>query len=489
MASSRALRLRSLGLVLCSTSSVLTTGCLEENPIEPTDSQGTDDPTAATGDTTAGAEDGLLACAAPPCTVLVVSQTLDDRIDIYDVTATPFLRGRIGTDLKPDPSGEQTQGNLLDEPYGLILDNNYLWAAIGHYPDTDRGSLLAFPHAAFADVAQGGTFAESQYFAASKFSAGVLDLPFGRQEAIFLVPHPSGRILVGVFANDLRAASWPEPSELLVVDPADLRPEAIGAFSLDLDTTPCNGGWKLTALDDDVSRVAVACDGNDAIAVVSLPGDFAELAPADAAAGMSACSTPLASGTISTQFVAPDGASGLLAVQSQILEPPRLWSINGNCGIGGAPGDELPPELAAVRVVREPVLLRPASGGQPAMWLLASETPAPGVLIVRGGGSPTVCGQVSGLDAIDTAENAPFALTLDATRTRLAIGAGPVSNPPFAEGRGQVLWATLDVSELDSCAVAATDVVDLTEGTFVATDPRTWVRAPNLLHIAELGGS
>ncbi len=100
-----------------------------------------------------------------------------------------------------------------------------------------------------------------------------------------------------------------------------------------------------------------------------------------------------------------------------------------------------------------------------------------------------MCGQVGGLDAIETAENAPFALALDATRTHLAIGAGPVSNPPFADGRGQVLWAGLDLADLDSCAVEATDVVDLTEGAYQATDPRTWVRAPNMLLIAELGGS
>jgi len=484
MASSRALRVRGLGLALCSMS--LSSGCLEDNPSQPTDSGGDTDDTSASE--TDGPEDGLLACATPPCTVLVVSQTLDDRIDVYDVTAAPYLRGRIGTDLKPDASGEQTQGNLLDEPYGLVLDGNYLWAAIGHYPDTDRGSLLAFPHSAFAGLAQGEVFSEDRYFQTGKFSAGVLSLPFGRQEAIFLLPHPSGRILVGVFANDLRAASWPDPSELLVVDPADLRSEAIGAFSLDLDTNPCNGGWKIVGLDDDVSRVAVACDGSESVAVVTLPNDFADLAPADAAAGMSACSTPLSTGTLSTQFVAPDGAGNLLAVQSQILEPPKLWSINSNCGVNGAPGDDLPAELSMVRVVREPVLLRPAGGGQPAMWLLASETPVSSVLLVRGGATPTVCGQVDGLDVIET-ENAPFALALDAARTHLAIGAGPVSNPPFADGRGQVLWAGLDTAELDSCAVVATEVVDLTEGAYQATDPRTWARAPNTLMVAELGGA
>ena len=112
-----------------------------------------------------------------------------------------------------------------------------------------------------------------------------------------------------------------------------------------------------------------------------------------------------------------------------------------------------------------------------------------GVLIVRGGATPAICGQVSGLDAIDTSTNGPFALALDAARTHLAIGAGPVSNPPFAEGRGQVLWATLDTTKLDDCEVAASAVVDLTEGSFASADPRTWVRAPNVLVIAELGGS
>lgn len=480
--------LRVLGFALCPV--LLGTSCLKDN-YEHTDSY-TDgsagSTTETTSGTTGGVEDGLLACATPPCTVLVVSQTLDDRIDVYDVTAAPYLRGRIGTDLKPDASGEQTMGNLLDEPYGLALDSNHLWAAIGHYPDTDRGSLLAYPRSAFAGLEPGAMFSEDMYFGTGQFSAGVLSLPLGRREAIFLVPHPSGRLLVGVFANDLRAASWPEPSEVLVVDPADLRPEAIGAFSLDLAMNPCNGGWKPVALDDDVSRIAVACDGSETIAVVSLPADFADAAPADAAAGMTACTAPLSTGTINTQFVAPDGAGGLLAVQSEILEPPTLWSINSSCSLNGAPGDDLPPELSTVRTVREPVLVRPAGQGNAPMWLLASEIPVPGVLIVRGGPTPAICGQVSGLDGIDP-ENAPFALALDATRTHLAIGAGPVSNPPFAAGRGQILWAGLDLAGLDDCAVEATDVVDLTQGAFQAAQPHTWVRAPNMLLVAELGGS
>ena len=98
-----------------------------------------------------------------------------------------------------------------------------------------------------------------------------------------------------------------------------------------------------------------------------------------------------------------------------------------------------------------------------------------------------MCGALTGLDAL-AAENSPWALALDGARTHLAIGAGPTSNPPLADGRGQVLWATLDTSGLDSCQVHASEVVDLGAGLFAGGDPDTWMRAPNVVVIAELGG-
>lgn len=469
----------------------LSGGCLPDNPVD-TDATttATTGGTATTEPTGGNADEGLFACAAPPCTVLLVSQTLDDRIDVYDVTADPFLRGRIATDLKPDESGAQTMGNLLDEPYGLALDDTYLWAAIGHYPDSDRGSLLAFPRAGFSGLAAGGVFDESLYYQTGTFSAGVQQLPLERQEAIFLLPHPSGKLLVGVFANDLRATDWTTPSELLVVDPSDLQTTSIGAFDLGgVPMAPCLGGWKLEPLDSGVSKVALACDGSESIAVVSLPGDFATAPAPDAAAGMTACGLTLGGvGSYTTQFVTADGAGGLMAIQSQLTGPPRLWSLGADCLPRGAPGDDLPPELAMTRLLRQPALVRPGGGGQDPLWLVASGTPAPGVVLVRGGATPAVCGALTGLDVLDTADNAPWALALDSSRTRVAIGAGPASNPELAEGKGQVLWASLDLAELDACEAAATDVVDLTAGSFVAGDPLTWVRGPNVLLVAELGG-
>lgn len=459
--------------------------CLPDNPAVDTDAT-----TTASGGTTAdptgGMSGGLFACAAPPCTVLLVSQTLDDRIDVFDVTAEPYLRGRIGTDLKPDPSGAQTMGNLLDEPYGLALDKTYLWAAIGHYPDTDRGSLLAFPRAGFTDLA-GGVFDESLYFQAGSFTAGVQSVSLERREAIFLLPHPSGRLLVGVFANDIRATDWTTPSQVLVIDPADL--QAFGAFDLDLAMAPCKGGWRLEALDDGAQKIGVACDGSESIAALTLPADFATAPAASAAAGITACGLDLGgAGTWSTQFVSADGAGGMLAIQSQLIDPPRLWSINSSCTPRGAPGSDLPPALSSLRLLREPALVRPGGGGKDPMWLVAAGLPAPGVVLVRGGASPTVCGAVTGLDALDAANNAPWSLALEPSRTHVAIGAGPASNPELAEGKGQVLWASLDLAALDNCEAAATGVVDLSSSAFLSADPHTWVRAPNVLRIEALEG-
>jgi hypothetical protein len=51
-----------------------------------------------------------------------------------------------------------------------------------------------------------------------------------------------------------------------------------------------------------------------------------------------------------------------------------------------------------------------------------------------------------------------------------------------------VLWATLDTSGLDSCQLAVSDTVDLGAGLFSVSDPSTWMRAPNVVLIAELGG-
>lgn len=464
---------------------VVAAACLPDNPSDTEDtSAGT---TATTGsEPTGGPADGLFGCNAPPCTLVIVSQTLDDRVDVYDAD-TRTLRGRIGLDLKFDPSGKQIDSNLLDEPYELALTATDLLVTLGHYPDTDKGSILRFPRASFADLAPGATFSVSDYFSAGTFPGAVQSLTHARREGIFLVPHPSGRMLVGVFANDLKApGSWTVPSELLVFDPTDLDANNLGSFNLGTLDVPCLGGWRLEPLDAAVSTLAVACDGSDSVAILTLPLDFATATPTAAAAGITGCGYALYP-MRTTQFVAPDGTGGLLSVQSsQLAEPPRFVHLGANCsplGLSGAPA----PEFSDVTLLRQSVLLRPANEGDP-LWLIGNGPPTNDVVVVRGGATPAMCGRLGGLDLL-AADNAPWALALTAAGDHLALGAGPPSTPELTEGRGQVLWGGLDRTALDTCAPTLTDAVDLTAGLFVNSDPSTWVRAPNVVVIAELGGA
>ena len=463
------------------------TACLPDNPGTSTETGTTSDPSTGEPTGTGEPEAGLFACGTPPCTLVLVSQTLDDRIDVYDVTAaTPSLHGRIGLDLKPDPSGQQISGNLLDESYDLLLTPTDLIVTVGHYPDTDQGSLLRFPRSIFADLPPGGTFAADQYFAGGSFTAGVEALAHGRREGIFLLPHPSGRLLVGVFANNLQTTEWTTPSEVLVVDPTDLT-AAPGSVDLGALDKPCLGGWRLEALDMGVSKVAVACDGSESVAVLTLPADFATAELSAAAAGVTSCGLNLGgTGQWTTQFVTADGGGGFMAVQSQLGGPPRLWHVRGDCSPSDIPSQDSAPGLEQVQLLRQSVLLRPA-GASEALWLVASGVTDPGVVIIRGGSAPKMCGKVSGLDMLD-ASNVPWALALDDKGEHLAVGAGPPSNPELAEGKGKVLWVTLDRTAQDTCEIAASAVVDLNAGRFKGGEPETWVRAPNVVVIAELDG-
>jgi len=466
---------------------VVAAACLPDNPIADSSASRGEPTSSDSGVTTGGEAAGLFGCPGGNCTLVLVSQTLDDRIDVFEVRgAKPSLRGRVALDLKPDASGLQTSGNLLDEPYGLVLTDSDLLVAIGHYPDSDSGSVLRFPRATFADLEPGQLIATDRYFQSGVFKDGVEALAHGRREGIFLLPHPSGRVLVSVFANNLQTTEWTTPSELLIVDPMDL---AAGVASVDLGALPkpCVGAWELQALDPAVSKVALACDGSESVAVLSLPADFATAPLAEVAQNVTGCSLNLAGDGWTTQFVAGDGAGGFLAVQSQLAGPPRLWHVGANCSPSGAPSTEVPEALNQVRLLRQPVLLRPAAE-KPPLWLVAAGPTDDGVVIVQGGPAPTMCGKLTGLDALTT-ENSPWALALTSDRTHLAIGAGPASNPQLATGRGQVLWATLDASGLDSCQVHAGEAVDLGAGLFSDSDPATWMRAPNVVVIAELGAA
>lgn len=437
-----------------------------------------------------GGGEGLFGCDLPTCTFVVVSQSLDDRVDIFDISATPQLRGRVVFDLKPDPSGLQTAGNLLDEPYGFDVYKGELRLLLGHYPDTPLGSLVVLPDGLFAKVAPGAVIDTAEFFDGANFVGGARGLELDRQEAIFALSHSSGRMIVGVFANDLRALEWPNPSQLLVVDPSREGAAAIGAFDLGGLDVPCRGAWGMAAVDDVQApqRVAIACDGSDSVVMLELPANLGEVSPAEAASAISGCGSELLSSGWTTRFVAADGSGGALVLQSQLIKGPRLWRVGSGCELLPA-SESVAQGFGGVRRLAEPVLVE---GGASPTWLVAGGVPETGIYIVRGA-DPTLCGKVTGLeDAFTPAggqANAPYALALAEDGQHLAIGSGPPSNPESAEGRGQVHWVALDTADIGACEVAATEVVEFTDGLFAGSDPQTWVRAPNVIKIVQRSGA
>ena len=459
--------------------------CLPGNPDETTDGSESEGETSETG----GDASGLFACSSPPCSFVVVSQTLDDRVDVFDALGGG-LRGRIDLDLKPDPSGQQITGNLLDEPYGLLVDEERLRVLVGHYPDTDSGSLVSFPHSMFAELEAGAVAPASDFFADGVFSGGAEQLALAREEAIFMLEHPSGALLIGVFNNSLTSFDWPNPSQLLILDPDS---GALGSVDLATLDTPCSGAWGLVALDDAMSQVAMACDGSDSVAILNIPAELSD--PVAAAAAVTGCGyeTPVgAPDTWTTRFLAPDGAGGLLLTQSSPVSSPRLMQISGSCDLMGPAGSAS--GFEELRALRETVLLRAPSEGGP-VWLAAGGGGRPGVYVLRMSGvTPELCGELPELPAALTGgveANEPFALALSSDRAHLAIGAGPTPDnlPETREGRGQVLWVSLNTDGLASCDLRASEVVDLNADLFAPADPRTWSRAPNTLQILEVGGA
>ncbi len=465
-------------------------GCLPGNPIVETSSESSSvGESEGESESEGGGGEGLFGCDLPSCTFVVVSQTLDDRVDVFDVSANPQLRARVVVDLKPDPSGLQTAGNLLDEPYGIDVYQGDLRLLLGHYPDTKLGSLVVLPEGLTAGVTAGAVIETAEFFDGANFVSPARGLELDRQEAIFALSHSSGKIIVGVFANDLRALEWPNASQLLIIDPSQEGAAAIGAFDLGGLDVPCRGAWGMAAVDDQQApkRVALACDGSNSVAMVELPANLGELSPADAAGSISGCGVELLGAGWTTRFVAADGSGGALALQSQLVKGPRLWRVGSGCEVLPAT-ESVAEEFSGVRTLAEPVLLQ---GGATPTWLVAGGVPETGIYLIRGA-DPTLCGKVSGLEGVFTPAggqaNAPYSLALAEDGQHLAIGSGPPSNPESAEGRGQVHWLTLETGDIEACKIAAMQVVELTGGLFVGTDPQTWVRAPNVIKIVQRSG-
>lgn len=488
----------------------LAAGCLPENPSNDgtSTSEGTADSTG--GETDDGAAGGeLLGCLPGGCVMLLATQTLDDRVEVF-VPDHPdsAYRGAISMDLKPNECGGCGPGDngsgRLDEPFGLARSGGFLHVLTGHYPSRQEGSLVSFPLSVFEGYAPGTVVPVSDYFGSSQFIEPVFGRSLGEVEPIFMHQHASGRLVVGVFNNDLFAGedTWTQTGRILVIDPTDPTGE-IGEVTLEgLDTGPCQGASQVVDLGSDI--LAVACDGNEGVAVLD-GSNLAQGTVAEAAATLGTgalCPIPGAIPGKRVRYLAPDGGAGTGFVVGEGPTPldingsARLWHISTGCApLGnvslsdmGAAGD-----WQLGEIVRLPA-------ADPT-WLFASGSATAGgrrgiFVAHEASGSLEVCPDpVAGFDASWDDGNGgtiePFALAITSDGANLAVGAGPFIADPAGVGFGKVLWASL--SGADPCSLSAS-VTDLTNGDpgraplATAAEPLTFRRGPNVVVIQEIPG-
>jgi hypothetical protein len=279
----------------------------------------------------------------------------------------------------------------------------------------------------------------------------------------------------------------------LVLDAAD--PAA--GFSIrdldDLDGGACAGAAQIVTVDDDT--LAVACDGNEAIAFLEA-GDPVGASIEDAAAGISGriCQLPSATSGRRVRYLAPDGEGGVVVAEgggAMLLGGARLWAYDASCSMLGfamLPDDDW--QLG--QIVRLP-------GTPETTWLLASGAATAaghrGIHVVQSGSMLEVCGVVAGFDESfqDGSGGAlePFALAPTSDGSHLAVGVAPLAAPMSGPGYGKVLWATLSGLE-DPCSLSA-EVTDLTNGgsgapAVDAGDASTFRRAPLVVELFEVQG-
>lgn len=488
------------------TASVVALGCGDDGGVTETDSA-TGDGSETQGDGSMGDGDAfaagspILGCPeGTTCTFVAVSQTLDDRVELFvpDDPDGNLYRGAIDFDFKPNgPTGDNA-GEKLDEPFGLSFGGGFVHTLVGHYPTPEAGSLVSIPYEFLGGRDVGSTIAASELLEGSSFAPDIVGEPLGELEPIFALAYDD-RLLISVFNNDLFATetSWTNAGKLLVVDAAE--PSRRGSADLSgLEGGACAGAADIAVVGP--NRVAVACDGNEAVAFldVSGVGGTTDVSVEAATVVGQLCDLPPMNNR-RVRYLAPDGAGGVvvaLAPGFNPIDPSELWAVDSACQIRSITRLSEMGEYQLGQVVR-----RPTEAGDD-LWFIASgagmlANGRRGIFVARDTGSTEleVCEEpMGGFEASwETAADPidPFALTF-ADVDHLVVGASP-SGPSSADdpGYGKVLWATLSGDA--PCELTA-DVIDLTDGSSGRApapdpaDPKTWRRAPHVVTAVRIDG-
>lgn len=444
-----------------------------------------DNPPAADGGGDSGVVDGSwLACTEPSCSILLVSQTLDDRIDAFEVPATggegAVWRGSLSVDLVSNPGGD-ISGDALDEPLGLARTEDGLEVLVGHYPSRKLGSRLRIDDAALNQLPSGEIIGVSSWWRGGNPLPGFELTALDELEPISLVSLSPGRSLAVVFNNDPFQAesTWTESARLLLVDDDG---QIARLDVADLVGGACAGGWGVTWTGP--TTVALACDGDEGVAILDVSGaSDTSSSVQEGAASITGCFADVGFDDKRVRYVADDGEGGVITLESPSLatgEDARIWHFDAQCDLVSL-GTLAGPEVWDLRqIVRIP-------GSEPARWLVArGRTQARGVYVVaEGSDGLEICGEVPGLtslwsDGPEVVE--PVSLAVAEDGRAFAVGAGPADYGNATPGYGVVGW--VELSEGDPC-VASTTVTNLTAlaPTVDAALPDTWRRAPNDLFL------
>ncbi len=428
---------------------VLATACVADNPAgEDTDTEG------GSGSGGVVPEDSMLGCPeGQTCTYVFAAMSFDDRVEVFAPDhPTQQYRGAIDVDLRPGRDNAN-----LDEPVGMALTERFFHVSLGHFPTAEQGTLVSLPRSWLGAYAEGTTVPAVDIAAGGAFRDPVVPTAFGAAEPIFVHYQPmANRLLVGTFNNNLFSpeTQWTEPGLLQIVDgddPAKFTTESLVDLNGD-----CTGAAQVITMEDE-SQIAIACDGSEAVAFMTLTDDAID--------GKVCPISPLPGYRM--RYLAYDGDESVLVTYGPGFDTPdaagRVYAVRRtNCAANSIDiGTGL--ESHPAQIVRVGNAYLVASGAP------ADMTSKRGIFVVRPDG--TVCDQpLPGFDAFWTSPGTvplqPFALEVAADGAHLAVGAAV--NPVRAnlgsttDVYGRVLWATLS-NVGDPCNMSAT-VVDLTDG-------------------------
>lgn len=427
------------------------------------------------GSTGTWPDEGALACEAPPCHFLLATASLDDRIEVFEIAGTPEYRATVDFDLDPNPGGDYSE-DRLDEPYEAAVLGGDLVVPVGHFPARNAGSVAFLPLALLADLDVGGHLPADAYFDGADGIGGAVLAPAGAQEAIFTTPVAEG-LLVTAVENDLFAAedTWTRAGAALLLAAGE-RGEIPAPRPLDdLPEGACAAAGESVLIDE--RTVAVACDGNEAVAFYERDGD--DLAP------LALCNLPPASGA-RVRYLAADGGAAYVAESPTTAspDPARLWRLDPTCSLG-AVADVMPAAAGTLTDV----------AAVPGAVLVAGTLGRRGIHPVRtSDGAPETCPPLAGLDELwvgaDGRDLEPVALAALPDGTRLAVAVGPFLPAPDDPGYGRIYVVDLVPG---ACGPEVAGVVDLTDGgpghaaAVTPADPSTYRRmaGPLTVHTVE----